>query len=78
MPLPALVVSRAPSIILFSTLEAGLAFFVYSQWKKPSMIEGPLPSAIPKGYIGSWRFQNHGAHPIHISETLNLRSHHTH
>ncbi|KAI0800706.1 hypothetical protein C8Q74DRAFT_1364397 [Fomes fomentarius] len=73
--LPPLVVARAPSIILFSTLEAGLAFFVYSQWKKPSLITGPLPSAIPKGYIGRSRFQHHEHQPSHVAETLNLRAH---
>ncbi|EJF67194.1 hypothetical protein DICSQDRAFT_165026 [Dichomitus squalens LYAD-421 SS1] len=77
MALPPLVVSRAPSILLFTTLEAGLAFFVYSQWKKPSLISGPLPSAIPKGYIGRARFAKHDCQPIHVTETLNLK-HQTH
>ncbi|KAI0699360.1 hypothetical protein C8T65DRAFT_709956 [Cerioporus squamosus] len=75
MALPALVVSRAPSLLLFTTLEAGLAFFVYSQWQKPSLIQGPLPSAIPKGYIGRARFGRHDVQPIHVTETLGLRSH---
>ncbi|EIW63956.1 uncharacterized protein TRAVEDRAFT_41381 [Trametes versicolor FP-101664 SS1] len=71
MALPFLVISRAPSLALFGTLEAGLGYFVYSQWKKPSMITGPLPTAIPKGYIGKARFQPHEApQSIHIAHSL--------
>ncbi|RPD65137.1 hypothetical protein L226DRAFT_564820 [Lentinus tigrinus ALCF2SS1-7] len=70
MALPPLIVSRAPSLILFTTLEAGLAFFVYTQWKKPSLIAGPLPSAIPKGYIGRARFGPHEVQPVHVAQTL--------
>lgn len=32
----------AQSLALFGTLEAGLGYFVYSQWKKPRLV--PLPS----------------------------------
>ncbi|KAH9897845.1 hypothetical protein C8Q73DRAFT_682773 [Cubamyces lactineus] len=88
MALPYLVVSRAPSLILFGTLEAALASFVWYQWQKPrsvpaltwvravthlssrSLISGPLPSAIPKGYIGKARFQHHEMQPIHIAQGL--------
>ncbi|KAI0828945.1 hypothetical protein BC628DRAFT_1417327 [Trametes gibbosa] len=68
MALPYLVISRAPSLALFGTIEAGLGYFLYTQWKKPNMINGPLPSAIPKGYIGKARFQPHGpAQSIHVA-----------
>ncbi|KAI0756335.1 hypothetical protein C8Q80DRAFT_1264404 [Daedaleopsis nitida] len=76
--IPALVVARAPSIALFTTLEAGLAYFVYSQWKKPSMINGPLPTAIPQGYVGRARFEHHDLQPTHISQTVGFKTAHTH
>ncbi|KAI8995286.1 hypothetical protein BD414DRAFT_409490 [Trametes punicea] len=70
MALASLVVSRAPSLMLFGTIEAGLAYFVWSQWRKPSTITGPLPSAIPKGYFGKARFEHHEMQPTHIAHTL--------
>ncbi|KAI9068694.1 hypothetical protein FKP32DRAFT_124855 [Trametes sanguinea] len=70
MPLPYLIISRAPSLALWGTLEAGLAYFVWSQWQQPSTITGPLPSAIPKGYIGKARFERHDMQPIHIAQSL--------
>ncbi|PIL31427.1 hypothetical protein GSI_06128 [Ganoderma sinense ZZ0214-1] len=76
MALPPFIVARAPSLILFTTIETGLALFVYSQWQKPSLITGPLPKAIPKGYIGHARYEKHDYHPVHVAETLNLRQTH--
>ncbi|KAI0673695.1 hypothetical protein C8Q78DRAFT_968255 [Trametes maxima] len=70
MALPYLVISRAPSLALFTAIETGFAFFVWSQWQKPSMITGPLPSAIPKGYIGKARFEHHEIQPRHLAHTL--------
>ncbi|KAI0334374.1 hypothetical protein GY45DRAFT_1242905 [Cubamyces sp. BRFM 1775] len=70
MAIPYLVISRAPSLVLFGTIEAALASFVWYQWQKPSIITGPLPSAIPKGYIGKARFQHHDIQPIHIAQNL--------
>ncbi|KAI0672150.1 hypothetical protein C8Q78DRAFT_729152 [Trametes maxima] len=70
MALPYLVISRAPSLLLFGTLEAGLAYFVYRQWQKPSMITGALPSAIPKGYIGRARFEHHDVPAGHLAHAL--------
>ncbi|KAI0778740.1 hypothetical protein BD413DRAFT_609310 [Trametes elegans] len=70
MALPYLVISRAPSLALFATIEAGFAYFVWSQYQKPSTISGPLPSAIPKGYIGKARFQPHEHQPTHLAESL--------
>ncbi|KAH9913327.1 uncharacterized protein BXZ73DRAFT_106975 [Epithele typhae] len=72
-----LIAARAPSLILWTSLETGLAVFVYSQWQKPSIVTGPLPSAIPKGYFGRSRFGDHPHQPIHIAETTQLREAHS-
>ncbi|KAI0672181.1 hypothetical protein C8Q78DRAFT_1077737 [Trametes maxima] len=70
MALPFLVISRTPSLALFGTFEAGLAYFVYRQWQKPNLITGPLPSATPKGYIGSTQFEHHETQPVHVAHAL--------
>ncbi|KAH9941833.1 uncharacterized protein BXZ73DRAFT_98221 [Epithele typhae] len=61
-----LVAARAQSLVLFGTLQTGLACYVYSQYQPSSMIEGPLPSAIPRGS----RFGAHEQYPTHIAETM--------
>ncbi|OBZ78962.1 hypothetical protein A0H81_01485 [Grifola frondosa] len=67
-----LIAARIPSLTLWGTLETGLAIFLWSQYRQPSTITGPLPSAIPKGYIGKARFQPHEPHSLHVKQPLSL------
>ncbi|KAI0795454.1 hypothetical protein C8Q75DRAFT_746111 [Abortiporus biennis] len=47
-----LIASRAPSIILFTTLELSFAGFVWSQWRQPSLIpKTSFKSAIPAAHL---------------------------
>ncbi|KAH9947100.1 hypothetical protein B0H21DRAFT_363377 [Amylocystis lapponica] len=45
------------SLILFGTLQTAMWTWVWSRWRAPSLITGPLPSHIPKGRFGRSRFQ---------------------
>lgn len=52
-----LIAARKPSLILFGSIQTVMWTLVWRQWQQPSLIEGPLPSHIPKGHIGRSRFQ---------------------
>ncbi|OCH96435.1 hypothetical protein OBBRIDRAFT_718243, partial [Obba rivulosa] len=52
-----LTYSRTQSLILFGAIETAMWTYVWAQWRQPSLITGPLPSHIPKGNWGRFRFQ---------------------
>ncbi|KZT71590.1 hypothetical protein DAEQUDRAFT_724126 [Daedalea quercina L-15889] len=51
-----LIRARAPTLILFGSLQTAMWSWVYMRWQQPSLIQGPLPTHIPKGHIGQARF----------------------
>ncbi|KAI0937203.1 hypothetical protein AcW1_001247 [Taiwanofungus camphoratus] len=55
-----LVAARAPSLILWTSLQTAMWSWVWYRWQQPSLVTGPLPSHIPKGHIGKARFQQAG------------------
>ncbi|KAI0073122.1 hypothetical protein K474DRAFT_1710987 [Panus rudis PR-1116 ss-1] len=59
-----LIRARAPSLIIFGTIQVAMWSFVYSQWHQPNMVRTPLKSAIPAGHIGQRRYQHMHAHAL--------------
>ncbi|KAI0073123.1 hypothetical protein K474DRAFT_1774945 [Panus rudis PR-1116 ss-1] len=51
-----LVAARAPSLVLFGSIQVVMWGFVYSQWHQQNMVRTPLRSAIPAGHIGQRRY----------------------
>ncbi|KAH9938572.1 uncharacterized protein B0H18DRAFT_1112711 [Fomitopsis serialis] len=56
-----LIRSRAPTLILFGSIQTAMWSWVYMRWQQPSEIKGPLPSHIPKGFMGRARFRQQHA-----------------
>ncbi|KAI0729387.1 hypothetical protein C8Q72DRAFT_884392 [Fomitopsis betulina] len=52
-----LIRSRAPSLLLFGAIQTTMWTWVYTRYQQPSLIDGPLPSHIPQGFVGRARFQ---------------------
>ncbi|GBE77619.1 hypothetical protein SCP_0104990 [Sparassis crispa] len=61
---PGVFSARAPALIIWTGLQAALLTFMWSQYRQPSLIQGPLPSHIPKAHLVSRqaRFQAQPAH----------------
>ncbi|KAK7686732.1 hypothetical protein QCA50_010332 [Cerrena zonata] len=51
-----LIAARAPSLVLFGSIQVAMWSFVWSQWHQPGHLKTPLRSAIPAGHVGKGRY----------------------